>query len=304
MERNRRLQLYRIQQVLDHVHLNLDKPLTVPALAKRCGLSRWQFNRVFAEQTGLSLGRYVRELRLSQAAEMLLFTNQRMIDIALACGFSCDISFSRSFKQHFGCAPVKYRQRGLPCLLKTPMSCHPDLLPPESLRSRVPNIRLDFRPTFTVAGVAGQVNGLFSPCPDFNEKLPLLWRQFSRVNSADAEHPRVGVLDIAGGSDATFTYLAGTEVQALPEKDTLSCITVPGRNYVVIAFHGPLASLADVLKWFFRAWLPNSGCEALHAYDLEIYPPGLTPSAPQVSMEYWIPVKLCRPMISRDAPNC
>lgn len=304
MESNRRLQLYRIQQVLDHVHHNLDKPLAVPALAKRCGLSRWQFNRIFAHQTGLSLGRYVRELRLSQAAEMLLFTKQRMIDIALACGFNCDISFSRSFKQHFGCAPVKYRQRGLPCLLKTPMSCHPDLLPPESLRSRVPGIRLDFRPTFTVAGVAGQVNGLFSACPDYNSKLPRLWRQFSGINSADAKHPRIGVLDLAGGSNASFTYLAGTEVQEPSATNTLSCITVPGRNYVVLAFHGPLASLPDVLKWFFQAWLPNSGCEALHACDLEIYPPGLTPSAPQVSMEYRIPAKLYRPMISWDAPNC
>jgi len=301
---NRRLQLSRIQQVLDHVHHNLDKPLAVPELAELCGLSRWQFNRIFTHQTGLSLGRYVRELRLSQAAEMLLFTNQRLIDIALACGFSCDISFSRSFKQHFGCAPVKYRQRGLPCLLKTPMSCHPDLLPPESLRSRVPGIRLDFKPTFTVAGVAGLVSGLFSDRPDFNEKLPLLWRQFSSTNYGAAGQSRIGVLDIARGSDETFTYLAGTEVQEQPETDTLNCITVPARNYVVIAFHGPLASLAEILKWFFQAWLPNSGCEALHAYDLEIYPPGLIPSAPHVSMEYWIPVKLCRPMISWDAPNC
>ncbi|MCK0163804.1 AraC family transcriptional regulator [Marinobacter sp. S6332] len=304
MESNRRIQLHKIQQVLDHVHLNLDKPLAVPALAQRCGLSRWQFNRIFTHQTGLSLGRYVRELRLSQAAEMLLFTSQRMIDIALACGFSCDISFSRSFKQHFGCAPNKYRQRGLPCLLKAPMSCHPDLLPPESLRSRVPDIRLDYRPTFTVAGVAAQVNGLFSSAPDFHEKLPLLWQQFSKASSPDSEHSRIGVIDVGGGSNEPLTYLAGTEALELPKTGGLNCITVPGQNYVVIAFHGPLLSLPDILKWFFQAWLPNSGCEALHAYDLEIYPPGLTPSAPEVSMEYWIPVKLSRPLISWDAPNC
>ncbi|MDO6822626.1 helix-turn-helix domain-containing protein [Marinobacter sp. 1_MG-2023] len=294
----------RIQQVLDHVHQNLDKPLAVPELAERCGLSRWQFNRIFSRQTGLSLGRYVRELRLSRAAEMLLFTNRRMIDIALACGFNSDISFSRSFKQHFGCAPVKYRQRGLPCLLKTPMSCHPDLLPPESLRSRVPGIRLDSRPTFTVAGVTDQVNGLFSENPDFYEKLPRLWQEFTGMTSADTDCTRVGVLDVTRGSEEPITYLAGAEAQEVPDAHTLSCITVPERNYVVIAFHGPLASLADVLKWFFRAWLPNSGCEALNAQDLEIYPPGLNPSASEVSMEYWIPVKLCQPIISWNAPNC
>lgn len=304
MQNNHRLQLYKIQQVLDHVHHNLDKPLAVDALAKHSGLSRWQFNRIFTQQTGLSLGRYVRELRLSQAAEMLLFSRRSIIDIALACGFNCNVSFSRSFKQRYDCAPVKYRQRGLPYLLKTPIPCLPDQLPPESLRSRIPGIWFDSRPAFTVAGIAGQVNGLFSKHPDFNKKLPNLWRQFSRTQNKNPEHSRIGVLDIAGSSDATFTYFAGTEVQDIPEKDTLSYITVPGQNYVVIAFCGPLASMADVLQWFFQIWLPDSGCEVLDGYDLEVYPPGLNPSAPQVSMEYWIPVKLCRPIISWNAPNC
>ena len=98
MEPSRQPQWARIERVLNYIHLNLDKPLAVSSLARIGGWSRWQFNRVFSGQTGCSVGRYVRELRLSLAAEMLLFTDQRIIDIGLACGFGSDISFCRSFK--------------------------------------------------------------------------------------------------------------------------------------------------------------------------------------------------------------
>lgn len=303
MEPRQRSQLLRIERVLNHIHFNLDKPLAVSTLARIGGWSRWQFNRVFSHQTGRSVGRYVRELRLSLAAEMLLFSDQKIIDIALACGFSSDISFCRSFRQHFGCSPVRYRQRGLPCLLKAPLSLDPELLPPASLRVKIPDIRLDSRPGFTVTGVAGQINGLFSSSPDFTTQVPVLWNRLCRQVQVPDHRPRIGVLDLSAGPASRFTYLAGVEADQVPPGTQLHSLSVPAQNYVVISFRGPLAALAEVLKWFFRAWLPHAGCEALYGYDLEIYPPDFDPLAPEVSMEYWVPVRLCRPLIAPHAPN-
>ena len=88
----------RIEQVLRFIHSHLDQPLTVASLATLGGWSRWQFQRVFAAHTGSSVAHYIRELRLSKAAERLLCTPERQLDIALACGFESDISFSRSFR--------------------------------------------------------------------------------------------------------------------------------------------------------------------------------------------------------------
>jgi len=303
MQACRQVQLGRIERVLDYVHLNLDKPLAVSSLARMGGWSRWQFNRVFSDQTGLSIGRYVRELRLSLAAEMLLFTDQKIIDIGLSCGFGSDISFSRSFKQHFGCSPAKYRQRGLPCLLKTPLCFSPARLPPANLKARIPHIRLDSRPGFSVSGVAGQIQGLFSASPDFGSRIPDLWRRLSGLIGVPDNQPRVGVLDLSAGPGSAHTYLAGLELGSGCEDARLHSISVPAQNYVVIAFRGPITSLADILRWFFRAWLPHAGCEALYGYDLEIYPPDFDPLAPEVAMEYWIPVKLSQPLIARHAPN-
>ena len=293
-------QLVRIGEVLNYVHLNLDKPMAVARLASMAGWSRWQFNRVFADQAGQSLGQYVRELKLSLAAELLLFTDQRIIDIGLACGFGSDISFTRSFKQHFGCPPAQYRRRGLPCLLNTPLCLDPELLPPDHLKARIPRIRLDSKPAFTVAGQAGRVRGLFSARPDFDTKVPQLWKTLGQ--SPGTPGPRIGVLDLRHRSGSDFTYLAGYQTEAPSEAQGPDRLQVPAQNYAVISFRGPITSLPDILKWFFTAWLSHAGCQAVYGYDLEIYPPGFDPLAPEVAMEYWIPVTLNEPVIARHAP--
>ena len=299
----RQAQLSRIGAVLDYIHLNLDKPLAVSSLATMAGWSRWQFNRVFNDQTGQSVGQYVRELRLSLAAEMLLFTDQRIIDIGLACGFSSDISFTRSFKQHFGCPPAHYRRRGLPCLLQTPLSLDLESVPPESLHVRIPSIRLDSRPTFTVIGKAGRVRGLFSSRPDFGTRVPQLWKTLAQSTANDGHRSRIGVLDLEHRSSVDFTYLAGYEADSATRPAGPDCLQVPAQNYAVISFRGPIASLPDTLRWFFSNWLPHAGCQALYGYDLEVYPPDFDPLAPEVAMEYWIPVTLHEPIFPRHAPN-
>ena len=298
---SRQIQLGRIEQVLNHIHLNLDKPLAVASLARIGGWSRWQFNRVFSSETGQSVGQYVRDLRLSLAAEMLLFTDQRIIDIGLACGFGSDISFTRSFRQRFGCPPAQYRRRGLPCLLTTPLCFDPALLPDAALRARVPGIRLDSKPAFSVSGRSDRVRGLFSSTPDFAVKIPALWSSVSAGGALGEGHARYGVLDLSRGPGPAFRYLAGVETGHATGTE-LETLAVPAQNYAVISFVGPLRSLADILKWFFSAWLPHAGCNAVYGYDLEVYPPGFDPEAPEVSMEYWIPVTLHEPLIARHAP--
>jgi AraC family transcriptional regulator len=69
--------------------------------------------RVFLHETGQTVAHYVRELKLSMAAEALLSTRLRVLDVALDHGFGSEVSFSRAFKQQFGCSPLAYRKRGL-----------------------------------------------------------------------------------------------------------------------------------------------------------------------------------------------
>ena len=73
-----RAHLTRIERVLDYIHANLDQPLSLEALARQSCWSRWQLQRVFLHETGQTVAHYVRELKLSMAAEALLSTRLRV----------------------------------------------------------------------------------------------------------------------------------------------------------------------------------------------------------------------------------
>ncbi|WP_339388875.1 AraC family transcriptional regulator, partial [Vibrio caribbeanicus] len=89
----------RISKVLAFIHNNLDSSLSLNDIAKQSCWSRWQLQRVFQSQTGMSVANYTRELKLSVGAVWLLDTNKRVFDIAIEFGFSSEISFSRAFIQ-------------------------------------------------------------------------------------------------------------------------------------------------------------------------------------------------------------
>lgn len=290
--------LNRIEDALCFIHGHLDESLSVVALAARAGWSRWQFQRVFAAHTGLSVAQYVRELRLSRAAELLLASDQRQLDIALTCGFDSEISFSRSFRQMFGCTPGFYRRRGQWVSMRMPITFDELPLPPAELTPRMLQIRLESRPAFEVVGLCDQVNGLFSSVPDFSTKVPALWQQLLAKGIQPSASPLIGVLDVSQAMDsgASFPYWAALESDQLTsaKRVGLRSLTVPAQQYAVIPFQGPLAALEKTLEWFIHHWLPASGYRGRYGFDLEIYPPSTGASRLQgapTRMEYWVPVE-------------
>lgn len=101
----------RLERLLEYIEEHLDEPMTVESLAANMSLSRWQFQRCFREFTGVSVARYVRRRRLTLATSLLLTTEQRQLEVALACGFESEIGFHRAFSAQYGCTPGQFRRR-------------------------------------------------------------------------------------------------------------------------------------------------------------------------------------------------
>lgn len=285
----------KIEQVLRFIHSHLDQPLTVSSLAALGGWSRWQFQRVFAAHTGSSVAHYVRELRLSRAAERLLCTRERQLDIALASGFESDISFSRSFRQYFGCSPGQYRRRGQRHHLSAPLPVAPLPAPPTACNPCRTRIRVESRPAFEVVGICGQIHGIYSPTPDFAQRVPELWRQLVTSHALPADAPRLGVMDVSSAAgDHHFPYWACLESRQWPHHPDLPVQTVPAQEYAVIPFQGPVSVLDATLAWFLDEWLPASGYRGCYGFDLEVYCPHTTAPTDQsgtIALEYWVPIQ-------------
>jgi AraC-like DNA-binding protein len=80
-------------------------------LAEACGFSEHHFIRRFRSAMGVSPARYALERRIARAAELLIFTDHSIEQIAGACGFASRFHFSRAFTEVIGRPPAGYRRR-------------------------------------------------------------------------------------------------------------------------------------------------------------------------------------------------
>ena len=100
--------------VKDFMHDNLDRKIDLPELAALAGVSQFHFARAFKVSFGTPPHKYLLNLRLRKAAELLRDTRNSITDIALSVGFSCSSEFARAFRQAMDCTPREFRQAGHP----------------------------------------------------------------------------------------------------------------------------------------------------------------------------------------------
>lgn len=88
---------------------NLDKSLSIDEVAAKSGYSKWHLQRMFRAVTKQTLGGYIRERRLTLAAEALCQTQRPVFDIAMQYGYDSQQTFSRVFRRQYAQTPTAYR---------------------------------------------------------------------------------------------------------------------------------------------------------------------------------------------------
>lgn len=94
-----------------YIMQNLHRPLAVADLAEQAGMSQRNFCRRFKQQLGQSPGRYVENLRLDYARQLLTDNDWPLARIAQACGYQSQDVFRRAFERRFALLPGEYRAR-------------------------------------------------------------------------------------------------------------------------------------------------------------------------------------------------
>ncbi|EFJ2925021.1 helix-turn-helix domain-containing protein [Escherichia coli] len=77
------------------------------------GFSVKHTQELFVRQTGITIGKYIKQCIFSKSVISLVLTRRSILDISLEAGFSSQQSFSRSFKKVFSLSPIEYRKRGI-----------------------------------------------------------------------------------------------------------------------------------------------------------------------------------------------
>lgn len=82
--------------------------ITVQGLADRLNLDRCYFSVLFKERTGVPPVRYLMQLRMEKAAELMVAYGERASTAGASVGYPDLYQFSKAFKSHFGLSPRDY----------------------------------------------------------------------------------------------------------------------------------------------------------------------------------------------------
>lgn len=97
---------------LEYIHLNYTKEnLTVKELAKIANVSETYFRTLFADMMHITPLKYITELRLSLADELLLSKYYGVVETAQLCGLSDPKYFSTVFKKNRGMSPSSVNRK-------------------------------------------------------------------------------------------------------------------------------------------------------------------------------------------------
>ncbi len=94
-----------------HAHYT-DADFSVELLAKKTGVSRRYFEKLFFAEKGTTPRDYVIELKMSLARELLLNEKLSVSDVACELGYADVYHFSKIFKQKVGKTPGEYKRNG------------------------------------------------------------------------------------------------------------------------------------------------------------------------------------------------
>lgn len=289
-----------IQQSIDYIEERLGEELSLAEVAKAMFYSEYHFHRTFLYFVGDTMTSYIRKRRLSKAAELLAYSDLKVLDIALHCGFSSHEAFTRAFRKMYGILPTECRRRGCPPYLVPKANPLRDFVAQISYDwgDYVMQYRIEQIPAMRILGFSIQTTTVEG---ENSKEIPAFWQKYMREQWGSRVpgklHPNVelGVCSTLD-EDGTFRYIIGFEVDEAAEVlEGMTEYRIPPATYAI--FTTPPAGEADFTSsiqqtWdvIFTNWFPTSGYEQLAAPDFEWYDERCWPKEGK-QIDIYIPVQ-------------
>jgi AraC family transcriptional regulator len=274
------------QRALWYIESHLAEPMTLDEIAAIGGVSRFHMVRAFAAATGLSVMRYVRARRLSEAARSLAKGAPDILSLALEADYGSHEAFTRAFRDQFGTTPEAVRAATCTSQLKLQEPILMDSTISDTLKAP----RFETAKAFLVAGLAERIT-----CNN-GAVIPGMW---ARLHQDIADIPaRRGNDQVAygvccnGDDSGNFDYIAGVEVSDFSDlARRFGRIRIPEQRYAVFTHSDHVALIRRTVNAIWNQWLPASGYKAADAPNFERYDEKFDPVSGNGGFEIWVPVK-------------
>ena len=89
----------------------MEEKISVPFLAKECGISESYLKKIFIKKFGISPIKYIIQLKINYACDLFRSELYTVSQIAQMCGYDNVYYFSRQFKEYTGVTPTEFKNK-------------------------------------------------------------------------------------------------------------------------------------------------------------------------------------------------
>lgn len=107
-KQHQRVNRERVQRVQYLLERDLENPPSLQMLASEVGCSPSHLSRIFTQESGQSLPKYLRIKRIEKAADLLQNGTLNVTETAMAVGYSSLSAFNKAFVEYHGICPGLY----------------------------------------------------------------------------------------------------------------------------------------------------------------------------------------------------
>lgn len=130
-------QIQHIAAVISYIEAHLQEKLTLEAVAKAVGYSKYHLHRMFTNTVGSTPHDYIQRRQLTEAAKLLVFSKRPVIEIALTAGYESQQAFTSIFKAMYKQTPIEYRQAGVFYPLQLEFTLYTSPSAPEAMTQKI-----------------------------------------------------------------------------------------------------------------------------------------------------------------------
>lgn len=281
-----------MNQALDYIEEHLTDEIDEKQIEKITGTSIYHFRRLFSFLSGMSLGEYIRNRKLSNATFDLLDEDNSVTEIAFKYGYGSVDGFSRAYKEWSGFSPSEVKKQ-------KSLKSFPKLSFQLTIQGGMTmDYRIENKEPFKIVGVKKRVPIQFEGVNQEILKLAksITAEQRKKLHEIANMEPNRPVnvsfnfdddwLEEKGSLDHMIGFLTTKEMD-FGEFDVLE---VPALTWAIFTSQGRFPQhMQDTMAKIYAEWLPSSDYELVEAPGISYT--GDLSDLQNVYSEIWVAVK-------------
>lgn len=277
-----------ISRAIEYIEEHITEDITAEDVAEQVHISSFYFQKGFSLLCGCTINEYIRNRRMTLAAEELITENVKVIDVAFKYCYDSPDSFTKAFCRFHGATPSMVQKNHMMMKSFAPLKIKLSLEGGYKM-----NYKLMKKESFTVIGAMQKFS-----YDGADTAIPAFWREHAEKGRHQYVHGMFGInIDESMGFNEFEYLIADLYNPALEIPEGFTTIVIPAFTWAVFPCKGALPdALAGVNAKIFSEWLPAlKEYEFAAGYCIEMY------DAPQkypngvgdknYYSEIWIPVK-------------